>query len=642
MATYNTTIGTGLFLRVTTTVNSTNIANNTKNVTTTASLITTSGNVNASTSKAGTLTVDGTSYSFSKVIGSLGKNSSLELYSVTKDIKHNADGTKNLSVSCSFAINITYSGVYKGTITAGGTEILPTIPRTSKVTCNSFYVGDSTTINIERYSSSFTHTLTYSFGNATGTIATKTTSTSVGWSPTASTLYAQMTNLTGRVGTITCTTYNGNTVVGTSTCTFTAYTLESRCTPTISAAIVDTNSVSVALTGNSSIIVKNLSKPKVTITDAAKNNASISARYIGCGDGQYSTAKEHTFSNGIANSSISVYTTDSRGYGASQTYNLSSLSRWVEYVPIALSLVSITRPESTANTLNLKIRGNYFNGSFGSVTNSFTVKYRYKINDGDWTSYTTVTPTKTNDTFDYSTTLSGMSYQNKYTFEVVAEDKAAKVTSGDVIVSKGKGNITIGADYVRVNVDLKDSSGTKILNGLSVYEGGNLDPDTSIEELILTQTKTPSSGFWYIKTMFYSKKSTTSNRTQLAYPYSQNMPSYYRYYFNGAWSEWKVLGAPIVTSSPDTGAAIDGELSIEWGKVVVTPVANTPTNVSIIFNKTYAEAPIVLPIPSTGVIGSGVIGTSTVATSTTGATLAVYRVNTVPTGIHFLIIGKLA
>lgn len=81
-------------------------------------------------------------------------------------------------------------------------------------------MGSAGTITISRASSSFTHTLTYSFGNTSGTIITKTTATSVKWTPPLS-LASQIPNATSGTCTITCTTYNGNTNIGSKTCTLT-------------------------------------------------------------------------------------------------------------------------------------------------------------------------------------------------------------------------------------------------------------------------------------------------------------------------------------------------------------------------------------------------------------------------------------
>ena len=87
----------------------------------------------------------------------------------TITIAHNTDGTKSISVGISAAIwQTAVNCTYSGTIT------LNTIPRatTPTVSSSSVAMNSAVTINTPRASSSFTHTLTYSFGSASGTIAT--------------------------------------------------------------------------------------------------------------------------------------------------------------------------------------------------------------------------------------------------------------------------------------------------------------------------------------------------------------------------------------------------------------------------------------------------------------------------------------
>lgn len=80
-------------------------------------------------------------------------------------------------------------------------------------------------------------------------------------------------------------------------------------------------------------------------------------------------------------------------------------------------------------------------------------------------------------------------------------------------------------------------------NGLAAYTGSGdngIDPDTTLEPLILTMVNTPISGqFMYIATVFYSTKSATTNRAQYALPYKVDGNMYHRYYSGGAWSEWQ-------------------------------------------------------------------------------------------------------
>ena len=133
----------------------------------------------------------------------------------TTKITHNADGTKSFSLSIEAGVY-----TYAVSVTASGTHTLDTIPRASTVSATNTNLNSASTITITRASSSFTHTLTYSFGSTTGTIVSKTTSTSVSWTP-ALTLANQIPNAVSGTCTITCDTYNGSTKIGSKTCTLT-------------------------------------------------------------------------------------------------------------------------------------------------------------------------------------------------------------------------------------------------------------------------------------------------------------------------------------------------------------------------------------------------------------------------------------
>jgi hypothetical protein len=82
-------------------------------------------------------------------------------------------------------------------------------------------MGSSVAITITPASSSFTHTLTYTFGSLSGTISTKTTAhDGKNWTP-ALTMANQLPNATSGTGTLKCTTYSGNTAVGSKSITIT-------------------------------------------------------------------------------------------------------------------------------------------------------------------------------------------------------------------------------------------------------------------------------------------------------------------------------------------------------------------------------------------------------------------------------------
>jgi hypothetical protein len=607
--------------RIETTVNSQDYASNTSNVTVKVFVWRT--NTGYTTYGTGTCycSINGSS-NYSKAITSSQKitSSGIYIFSHTLNIEHDDDGKKKLSVSA----YIDHSQFSSSSNSA--TFDLPTIPRTSTVSCNSFFIGDSTTINIGKKSSSFTHTLKYVYGDLTGTIATKTTASSIGWTPDKALFYSRIPNGTTGYGSITCETYSGDTLIGTATTNFNAYAKQEECTPSVSATIIDTNADTVALTGDNTKLVKYLSKPKVTITATPKYSASIKSVKALWGDGNSSAEATKTFTDGVTSNSLLVSTTDSRAYTTNVNYNLSS--KWVEYIPLAFSRITLSRTESTLSTANIKVSGNYFNGNFGKVANDFTLKYRYKPNEtgSTFTDYIQVDTPRTNDTFDYSATLENIDYRKEYIFEFVLEDKAMIVFSGEQKLEKGQAIFRIGEDYTRTNGRMLDEYGTTVANGLSVYRtnGVEIDPDVTLEDLVLTETNTPTGGFWYIRTMFYSTKTPTSNRTQVAYPYAYSATikacAYMRTYVAGiGWSNWSLISARC-----------------ETGWITITPTAaNTPTAVYVAFKNSYNKVPNVVVSAGSGAIGTQVLGVSTNGITTTGVNIVLTRTNTTPTTVHF-------
>lgn len=585
--------------------------------------------INGSKVKSGTTTVGG---SGTKTIAS-----------GTTTIKHNDDGKKTITFSFELDLDITWDGVSTGTVSASGSLKLTDIPRASSVTCNSFYIGDSTTINIARASDTFTHTIKYVYGYVSGTIAEKTTLTSIGWTPPTS-FYAQIPNGTTGYGSVTCETYSGDTLIGTSTANFNAYAKQSDCIPSVSATIVDTKAEAIALTGDSSKIIKYISQPKVTVSATAKNSATIKTRSIAWGDGQVSYNTTDTFGS-VEKPNVTVATTDSRGYSGSTAYNLSTLNRWIEYVKLAFASVGLSRQESTVSTAKVSLRGNYFNGSFGAVTNTLTLKYRYSV-DGKYSDYVTVTPTISGNTFTYDAVINNIDYQKEYIFEFVLEDEAMVVSSGERKLEKGQAIFRIGQDYTRTNGRILDEYGTELVNGLSKYRTGgvDIDPNTTLEELILTETNTPS-GFCYVRTMFYAKKTTTANRTQVAYPYSYDANTkkslYTRTYVDSiGWSEWSSVGSEV-NAEDYAGLFQSGKQLLESGWVTITPTgANTPTAVNVAFKKAYNKIPVVLPVASSGVIGTQVLGASVNGISKTSANIVLTRINTTPTTVYYYVLGE--
>lgn len=378
-------------------------------------------------------------------LGSNGYKSVLNI-SPNAEIEHESDGKKSIVISFSF--NGKLSSYYpNGSISK--TVELPTIPRTSSVTCADGNIGSATTININRASSSFTHTLTYSFQGLTGTIATKTTNTSIGWTiPTS--FYSKIPNANSGKGTITCNTYSGDTLIGTSTCTFNAFVVNSS--PTITGTVEDTNTNSITATGDKNKLIKYISNAKVVITATPKNSATISSVKVVNGS-QTKTTSTSTI-NSVDSGTFSLSCVDSRGLSASATITKTL----VEYIKPVITGVILNRPSTTSNTINASVQGLCFNGSFGTKTNTFELKWRYKKStETTWSSYTVVTATRTGNNFTFSGELGiNFSYTEAFNFEFVLSDYFMSNTYS-ATVTRGLPIIDIGKDDINVNGALNEN-----------------------------------------------------------------------------------------------------------------------------------------------------------------------------------------
>lgn len=154
----------------------------------------------------------------------------LTLWSGNVTVAHNADGTKTINSSGYANMNSP-----SGNATVGRTLGLTTIPRASTPSMGNPTTGSAVTINIARASSGFTHTVSYAFGNQSGTIATGV-ATSVSWTPPHS-LFNQgaVKNTITGTGSITVDTFSGSTKIGSKNVGFTL-TLNANQKPTMTNA----------------------------------------------------------------------------------------------------------------------------------------------------------------------------------------------------------------------------------------------------------------------------------------------------------------------------------------------------------------------------------------------------------------------
>lgn len=405
--------------------------------------------------------IDGQAYSGSGTYSSMSYNTAQTIASGTTTIQHNDDGSKK-NMSCSAVMDFA-SGTYSpGDFNLSGTMDLTTIPRASKITAVDANIESATTININRASNNFTHTITYSFSGLSGTIVTKTSDTSVGFQIPAS-FYEKIPNSKTGTVTLTCTTYNGNTVVGTSTTTFTVTASEEKCKPEITATLIDSNAITVALTGDSSKLIKYKSTAKITPTATAKNSATIKSIVVN----GYAVSGDYIAFENTQSETFTIVVTDSRGY--QNTLELKPTI--VQYIPLSAT-AKFDRLSATSSEVKVKYSGNYYNGSFGSKDNTLTITWAYREKDtSEWINGGTITPTIKNNTFSGEASLGTIfEYKKAYDFILYVSDKLSTLNPQET-VKKGEPIYDYGVDadgnnYFNVNGDLY-AKGAKVVESSS-------------------------------------------------------------------------------------------------------------------------------------------------------------------------------
>ncbi len=456
--------------------NSTSTENNTSNITCTAKL--TKNNARFDVNNAGVLKVywhDNRSNTdtewASLAVTELGYNTTERTATATKNVTHKDDGTLSGYAKATWTRNSSY-GHYappSGNVSTSNTT-LTTIPRASAPTLanSTFNIGDTITINTNRASSTFTHTITMTYGSTTTTIGTNVgASLSYNTGNIASGLYAVIPNATSLTGTITCTTYSGSTNVGSKTCSFTAKAVANNAKPTFSNfTFADTNSTTTAITGNNQVMISGKSTLAATITSANKATARYSAtmkKYTfavaGLSAEQTYTTSDITKSMGspgVAASELPsgtrdfvVTAIDSRGYS-------TAVTKKVTIVPYSAPAINATakRANGFENTTTVNISGTFSRIEVGgtaknTVNATSGVQYRYKPQNSttwtiDWTN-----KAATIDTATGKVTVAAFTHdldnQTAYDFQFRITDRL-QTTTASIVVAVGQPTFWIGAD----------------------------------------------------------------------------------------------------------------------------------------------------------------------------------------------------
>lgn len=307
-------------------------------------------------------------------------------------IGHDNNGSKSFNAYAECAI-YTSAVNCKGS----GSWSLPDIGRASQPSLNTcpnnspdFNIGDTIVVHMNRKSTVFTHTVVLKLGSYSYTIGTGVTDNiSLDTDRIASSLYAQMPNSNSMTGEIAVTTYSGSAVIGTASCTIIAHVVNSN--PAFYVAYSDSNSKTVAITGDNQYIIRNNSTLKIIVSNAqALNSATLKSitavvngnAYTGTLNGSTGVVNVGTV-NISSDTEVTVKIVDSRGNAGQKKITVLVYDWTLPSAIIKLNRKNNYYPESILN-----VNANY---ALIGGKNEVTIKYRTKkFANSTFSAYTTI------------------------------------------------------------------------------------------------------------------------------------------------------------------------------------------------------------------------------------------------------------
>lgn len=420
----------------------------------------------------------------------------------TINVTHKSNGSLNGYALLVFTKNHTNNYAPNTTELSTGNTALTTIPRESSMSFGVGYIEEILSISINRNSDTFTHKISYSFGNLSGVIATSA-GNSCSWA-IPSNLYSQIPNSKYGYGTLYLETYSGSTKIGdTKSYSITIYCLENRCIPTIAGTIEDVNEKTIALTGSNNILVDYKSVAELNLTYSGKNSSTVSKLYIN-GILQTLGTKYSLVPN---NDAYTVKIEDSRGYSSELVFQSTNSEganyfKRIKYISINLS-TKTTRPTQTGSEMQASLQGNYFNELFSETeNNTLTISWKCREkNDSDWVNGATeILPEINGNAFSVSnlSLVNPLSpdgkwdYQKVYEILYIASDRLMSYEYQNTI-SKGQPVFTIFKDGIMLGSSFISNSTIK---GDVLYESGGSKDSFSLSK--------SAEGYKYLEVFFFA------------------------------------------------------------------------------------------------------------------------------------------
>ncbi|WP_347943440.1 DUF859 family phage minor structural protein [Enterococcus cecorum] len=430
------------------------------------------------------------------------------LLSHTVNVPHNADGSKSFRIEGMWKPQITWSGTYYGSEEWTRQDwSLNAIPRASTFnqSATTFNMDGEGTIYINPASSSFTHKLYMHFGNRRVLLKDNPpTRQNFTVRFSASDFASQIPNATSGVGTLTLETYNGGSLVGSSS-RQTYLNLPSNYIPSQpSVTVSDESSVPAKLgvSKTAGIYVKGMSLLRFSCSSNGTVGSSISNYKVQIGNQSFGFSGGtididlSKFDVGIGSLNAVITVTDSRGRTNSRTVGIKIQN----YTPPKINNFSVVRQNNSANVIITKpvSVSSILNGS--TNINSYTVKTEYKLSSAtSWTNWRNETNTSA------VINSGGWDVTKSYDIRVTLADKlnqmvvTASISTAKTLISYHKDvGVGIGKMHERGALDV----------GGDMYVSGTLDSTTINGRAIKQNGRTLLDMFYPVGAIFITTVNT--------------------------------------------------------------------------------------------------------------------------------------
>lgn len=300
---------------------------------------------------------------------------------VSGDIVHEPDGSKKVTFAFNLTLYRNSSSPYP--VIIGSTEVeLTEIPYASDLTASNGTLGTAQNLTVTKKADKYTHTITYSCGTASGTICTKSSDTSIEWTPHIS-LASQNTLGTSVAVQLEITTFNGDVVLGTKAVSITC-AIPETIIPSFTVAVSDAMGYAKSFGG----YVQTKSKFNIVVDVTTMYDASVASVKI-TANGE--THNESNITTGAlkysGNNAITVEVIDSRGRKVSGNTTVAVLA----YSAPAISLLTYNRCDSDGTD---NVLGDYAEITFSNAVTSLggknAISYTLEYKQTSETEYSTV------------------------------------------------------------------------------------------------------------------------------------------------------------------------------------------------------------------------------------------------------------